>query len=470
MIEDLEKTTRNAIIWNALDKVSNQVISIVIGIILARILNSSDYGLIGMLAIFVAIANSCIDSGFSSALVRKQNPTEADYNTVFYCNLLISFIIYIFLFLGAPNIASFFDQPILIPLSRSLFCIFLINALGLIQTAHLVKEIQFRKVTIINFLSLFISGLTALYYALHNYGAWALVAQMLSQSVSRTILLWIIGKWHPKAVFSIKSFRELFAFGSNILLANILNSIFLNIYSAFIGRLYGKTSLGFYTQASKWADMGISTLYGTIQNATYTVFSAIQNEKERLVKAYRDTMKLTAFITFPSLLCFILISKPFVLIFLSEKWTESIIYLQLLCAAGIFTVFTTINGNYIKISGHSHLVLRLEVIKIGLIFITIFLTWHMGMLHMVISLVIVRIIVYILSIIIIGEKVDYPWYTQLKDIFPYLSIGIILFLTSLSFTIFISNIYFLGIIQIGFFFTSYYSIFRYMNRHYSLFN
>ena len=182
MIEDLEKTTRNAIIWNALDKVSNQVISIVIGIILARILNSSDYGLIGMLAIFVAIANSCIDSGFSSALVRKQNPTEADYNTVFYCNLLISFIIYILLFLGAPNIASFFDQPILIPLSRSLFCIFLINALGLIQTAHLVKEIQFRKVTIINFLSLFISGLTALYYALHNYGAWALVAQMLSQS------------------------------------------------------------------------------------------------------------------------------------------------------------------------------------------------------------------------------------------------------------------------------------------------
>ena len=447
--KEFQRKTRSAFVWNMIDRIGSQLISATIGIALARMLGAAEYGLTGALAIFIALSQSITDSGFSAALVRKQKISEADYNTVFYYNLFISILLYIIGYLGAPTIAQFFNEPVLIPISRVLFIVFIFNALCLIQNAKMVKEIDFRKVATINVCAIVISGVIALIMATNGYGVWALVAQITIQAFIKMVMQWVWGGWRPRAIFSWQSFKELFAFSSNILLANILNVLFLNIYSAIIGRLYSSRDLGYYSQANKWSDMGVTTLYGIIQNSTYTLFSAIQDDRERLLRSYRKTMKLTAFITFPALLALALTARPFILILLGDKWETSIPMFSLLLIAGIFTVLTTLNGNYIRIEGTSSLILRLEIFKVILFTIVLALTWHLPILQLLWGLVATRAIVYLVSIVFIGRRIGYSWHQQILDIMPSCATALLMVCFAYPVQLFIDNIYLLFVVQIG---------------------
>lgn len=460
--KEFQRKTRSAFVWNMIDRIGSQLISATIGIALARMLGAAEYGLTGALAIFIALSQSITDSGFSAALVRKQKISEADYNTVFYYNLFISILLYIIGYLGAPTIAQFFNEPVLIPISRVLFIVFIFNALCLIQNAKMVKEIDFRKVATINVCAIVISGVIALIMATNGYGVWALVAQITIQAFIKMVMQWVWGGWRPRAIFSWQSFKELFAFSSNILLANILNVLFLNIYSAIIGRLYSSRDLGYYSQANKWSDMGVTTLYGIIQNSTYTLFSAIQDDRERLLRSYRKTMKLTAFITFPALLALALTARPFILILLGDKWETSIPMFSLLLIAGIFTVLTTLNGNYIRIEGTSSLILRLEIFKVILFTIVLALTWHLPILQLLWGLVATRAIVYLVSIVFIGRRIGYSWHQQILDIMPSCATALLMVCFAYPVQLFIDNIYLLFVVQIGICIAFYLTINRYI--------
>lgn len=460
--KEFQRKTRSAFVWNMIDRIGSQLISATIGIALARMLGAAEYGLTGALAIFIALSQSITDSGFSAALVRKQKISEADYNTVFYYNLFISILLYIIGYLGAPTIAQFFNEPVLIPISRVLFIVFIFNALCLIQNAKMVKEIDFRKVATINVCAIVISGVIALIMATNGYGVWALVAQISIQAFIKMVMQWVWGGWRPRAIFSWQSFKELFAFSSNILLANILNVLFLNIYSAIIGRLYSSRDLGYYSQANKWSDMGVTTLYGIIQNSTYTLFSAIQDDRERLLRSYRKTMKLTAFITFPALLALALTARPFILILLGDKWETSIPMFSLLLIAGIFTVLTTLNGNYIRIEGTSSLILRLEIFKVILFIIVLALTWHLPILQLLWGLVATRAIVYLVSIVFIGRRIGYSWHQQILDIMPSCATALLMVCFAYPVQLFIDNIYLLFVVQIGICIAFYLTINRYI--------
>ena len=460
--KEFQRKTRSAFVWNMIDRIGSQLKSATIGIALARMLGAAEYGLTGALAIFIALSQSITDSGFSAALVRKQKISEADYNTVFYYNLFISILLYIIGYLGAPTIAQFFNEPVLIPISRVLFIVFIFNALCLIQNAKMVKEIDFRKVATINVCAIVISGVIALIMATNGYGVWALVAQITIQAFIKMVMQWVWGGWRPRAIFSWQSFKELFAFSSNILLANILNVLFLNIYSAIIGRLYSSRDLGYYSQANKWSDMGVTTLYGIIQNSTYTLFSAIQDDRERLLRSYRKTMKLTAFITFPALLALALTARPFILILLGDKWETSIPMFSLLLIAGIFTVLTTLNGNYIRIEGTSSLILRLEIFKVILFIIVLALTWHLPILQLLWGLVATRAIVYLVSIVFIGRRIGYSWHQQILDIMPSCATALLMVCFAYPVQLFIDNIYLLFVVQIGICIAFYLTINRYI--------
>lgn len=460
--KEFQRKTRSAFVWNMIDRIGSQLISATIGIALARMLGAAEYGLTGALAIFIALSQSITDSGFSAALVRKQKISEADYNTVFYYNLFISILLYIIGYLGAPTIAQFFNEPVLIPIARVLFIVFIFNALCLIQNAKMVKEIDFRKVATINVCAIVISGVIALIMASNGYGVWALVAQITIQAFIKMVMQWVWGGWRPRAIFSWQSFKELFAFSSNILLANILNVLFLNIYSAIIGRLYSSRDLGYYSQANKWSDMGVTTLYGIIQNSTYTLFSAIQDDRERLLRSYRKTMKLTAFITFPALLALALTARPFILILLGDKWETSIPMFSLLLIAGIFTVLTTLNGNYIRIEGTSSLILRLEIFKVILFTIVLALTWHLPILQLLWGLVATRAIVYLVSIVFIGRRIGYSWHQQILDIMPSCATALLMVCFAYPVQLFIDNIYLLFVVQIGICIAFYLTINRYI--------
>lgn len=446
--KEFQKKTRSAFIWNMLDRVGSQLISVVVGIALARTLGAAEYGLTGALAIFIALSQTLSDSGFSAALVRKKEITETDYNTVFYYNLFISILLYVIGYISAPAIASFFNEPILIPISRVLFIVFIFYALCLIQNAKMVKEIDFRKVATINISAIIISGIIALWMAYSGYGVWALVAQITIQAFIKMIMQWLWGGWRPRLLFSWESFKSLFAFGSNIMLANVLNVLFLNMYSAIIGRLYSSRELGYYSQANKWSDMGVSTLYGIILNSTYTLFSAIQDDRERLLRSYRKTMKLTAFITLPALLGLAVTSRPFILILLGEKWSTSIPMFSLLLIAGIFTVLTSVNGNYIRIKGNSRLVLQLEIFKIALFILVLAFTWHLPIIQLLYGMVATRAIVYIVTIVTIGRNVGYTWDMQLRDVMPSVITAIIMVAIAFPIQYFITNIYLLFATQI----------------------
>ena len=460
--KEFQRKTRSAFVWNMIDRIGSQLISATIGIALARMLGAAEYGLTGALAIFIALSQSITDSGFSAALVRKQKISAADYNTVFSYNLFISILLYIIGYLGAPTIAQFFNEPVLIPISRVLFIVFIFNALCLIQNAKMVKEIDFRKVATINVCAIVISGVIALIMATNGYGVWALVAQITIQAFIKMVMQWVWGGWRPRAIFSWQSFKELFAFSSNILLANILNVLFLNIYSAIIGRLYSSRDLGYYSQANKWSDMGVTTLYGIIQNSTYTLFSAIQDDRERLLRSYRKTMKLTAFITFPALLALALTARPFILILLGDKWETSIPMFSLLLIAGIFTVLTTLNGNYIRIEGTSSLILRLEIFKVILFIIVLALTWHLPILQLLWGLVATRAIVYLVSIVFIGRRIGYSWHQQILDIMPSCATALLMVCFAYPVQLFIDNIYLLFVVQIGICIAFYLTINRYI--------
>ena len=460
--KEFRKKSRSAFVWNMVDRVGSQLMSAIIGITLARLLGAAEYGLTGALAIFIALSQALTDSGFSAALVRKQHITEADYNTVFYYNLFISVALYIAGYFAAPVIAQFFGEPILVPVARVLFTVFIFNALCLIQNAKMVKEINFRKVATINVCAIIISGAVALIMAVNGCGVWALVAQLTIQAFVKMIMQWVWGGWKPQAIFSWQSFRELFAFSSNIMLANVLNVLFLNIYSAIIGRLYSSRELGYYSQANKWSDMGVTTLYGIILNSTYTLFSAIQNDPDRLLRSYRKSMKLTAFITFPTLLGLSLAARPFILILLGDKWETSIPMFSLLLIAGIFTVLTSLNGNFIRIEGSSGLALRLEIFKVALFAAVLAFTWHLPIIQLLWGMVATRAIVYIVSIITIGRRIGYAWHQQIIDIMPSCATALLMVCFAYPIQLFISNIYLLFFTQLVVCLVFYLAINRYI--------
>ncbi len=444
----LKNKTKNALLWNALDKVVTQLVSVAINLILAReLLDKTDYGIIGMLAIFVAIANAVTDCGLSAALVRKPVISEKDCNTAFYFNIASALILYGILYFSAPAIARFYNEPILIPLARVLFLVPVISATGLVQATQLSKRIQFNKLTVINMVSLIVSGIAAIVTALLGYGVWALIIQQVSLAATKSLLLWIFNTWRPKMQFSITSFKEMFSFGTNLTISGILNVVFLNIYSSFIGKLY-KGEIGFYTQAVRWSDMAVFSLAGTIQTATYPVFSTVQTDEERLIRAYRKTMRFTAFVTLPVLLGLVLISRPLFLCLLTDKWADSIPFMQLLCFAGIFTVFTQINHNFLKIAGDSRLLLLLEIGKMILVGVMFCLTWRLSPVAIVLGQVIIRAIVYFSNAYFIGEKVGYSWKMQCKDIFPYAAISVAMVAVGYFAVLPVQNIYWQLVLQI----------------------
>nr|WP_321374096.1 lipopolysaccharide biosynthesis protein [uncultured Bacteroides sp.] len=448
MAKTLKEKTIWALIWNVLDKVGQQIILFIVGILVARILSSEDYALVGMLSIFTALANIVIESGFSTALIRKNDATSTDYSSVFYFNMGASIVVYLLLFICAPFIADFFNQPSLTLIARIVFLAIPINSISLIQSTILTKQINFKKLTKVNFISLLASGLLSLYMAYSGYGVWTLVVQPVSLAIVRSMLLWIASSWRPVKEFSIQSIKELFAFASNLMLSSIINTGFLNIYSVFIGKIYPLQQLGYYSQGGKMSDMGVTTIYGSIQSATFPIFSSIQNDKERLLRAYRKTIRFTSFLTFPAMIGMVLVGNPFIRIALTDKWANTIPFFQLLCVGGIFTILTAINSNFLKVSGRSDIMLKLEVFKLIVTAIALVCTLHQSVWVMVAGQVVARIVIYLSNVVMVHKCGNYPGWYQIKDITPYLIMSLVLFACLYPLSFIISNLVLLLCAQI----------------------
>lgn len=434
----LKKKAVNGLFWSFFDLLSNQGIRFITQIILARLLLPEDFGVIGMITVFISLSQSIIDSGFSNALIRERKPSQKDYSTVFYFNLLASIIMYIVLFISANGISIFFNEPRLVGMLRVLGIVVIINSFGIIQRTMLTKKIDFKRQTKISFISSIISGIFAIILAYLGFGVWSLVFQNLVMQLIQSILLILMNKWKPSLVFSIKSFRKLFSFGWRILVSGLIDTLYNNLYYLIIGKAFSSNDLGYYTNAQKFRDTATQSLTSSIQKVSYPVLSDINDDEEKLKYGFKKIIRNSAFVIFPIMMGLIAVANPLINLIFGEKWSNSIVYFQVLCLSGMLFPLHSINLNILQVKGRSDLFLRLEIIKklIGLALVVIVLLMKLGIIGLLWASVISSIISYFLNSYYSAELISYSTKEQIKDVLPSFIVAIIMG----GFVIFIPNI------------------------------
>ena len=416
--ESLKKKAIRGVSWSFVDNIASQGITFLVGIILARLLSPAEFGILGMITIFIAISNSIIDSGFSNALIRKNDAKRIDYNTVFIFNLVLSLVLYGVLYVASPAISRFFHEPQLVAITRVMGLLLLINALGIIQRTLLVKRVDFKTQTKVSVIASLGSAVVGVGMAWAGFGVWSLVGQQLSRQFLNTLFLWVFNRWRPLLEFSIQSFKELFSFGSKLLASGLIDTLFKNIYYIIIGRFYSAAQLGQYTRAEQFNMIFSSNLTSVIQRVSYPVLSSIQNEAERLREAYRRVIKSTMLVAFACMLGLAACAKPVILILIGEKWLVAAEYLQIICFSGMLYPLHAINLNILQVKGRSDLFLKLEIIKKGLAVLPITLGIIYGIKVMLLAKVFNSFLAYYLNARYSKSMVNYSVKEQIADILP----------------------------------------------------
>ena len=374
MAQSVRSQLLHGVVWNFIEKVLIRGVSFFISIILARLLSPSDYGLIGMLAVFVSISNVFIEGGLAKALIQRQDCQDIDFSTAFVANVGMSLVIYLVMFISAPWIAAFYNEPILIPLTRILSLNFILGSFNIVQRAKLMAQVDFKSLAQINVISTIVSGLVGIAMAYWGTGVWALVGQTLCSTIVLIVLLPIYSKWTPSIKFSKDSFSQLFGFGSKLMATGVYSVVLNNISTICIGRFYKSSQLGFYTRASQFSEMISSTMYDVLGNVTFPVLSHLQDDHEKLVAVYRKSLFLTAMIIFPIMILCALLARPMVLILLTEKWLPCVVLMQWLFLARMFTPLSAINMNILNAIGRSDLFMKLDFSKAPLILVVLAIT------------------------------------------------------------------------------------------------
>lgn len=427
MSDSLKSKTVKGVVWSSIERFSTQGVQFLIMIIMARLLTPKDYGLIGMLAIFLAVAQSLIDSGFSQALIRKQDRTDVDNSTVFYFNIVVSSALYLILFIAAPFVADFYNQPELTSVMRVVCLGVILNSLAVVQRALLTVRIDFKTQAKASLSAAVISGCIGIVLAYCGFGVWSLVVQQLLNLSVNTLLLWIFSKWRPIAVFSWKSFHELFAFGSKLLASGLLDTLYRNIYPIVIGKLFSASSLGHYTRAHQFSEFPSSNVTGIIQRVTYPILCGIQDETERLEAVYRKFLKLSAFIIFPLMIGMSAVARPFIDIVLGKQWGFCGQLLQIICFAMMWYPIHAINLNLLQVKGRSDLFLRLEIIKKILGITVLCITAPFGLVVMCYGQIFNSIVALVINTYYTGKLINVGFIRQMKDLLPTLLLSLTMF-------------------------------------------
>lgn len=378
MSELLKGKAAKSVMWSAVERFSVQGIQFILTIIIARLVSPSDYGLIAMLGIFLAIAQTFIDSGFSNALIQKQDRTETDFSTVFYFNIIVGVVVYVLLYFCSPFLASFYNEPKLDLVTKVVGLNLIINSFSVVQRAKLTIALNFKLQAVASLIAVVVSGAVGVYMAYVDYGVWAIAFQALLNNLLNTLLLWIIAQWMPKICFSWESFKGLFGFGSKLLIADLLNTIYLNLYSLVIGKRFSATSLGYYNRTSTIAQFPSINISSIVNRALFPILCEVQNDDEKLLDAYKKAICITAYCIFPLMTTISCIAKPFILVVLGEKWLPSSELLQILCLAYFLTPIMILMLQVLNVKGRSDYSLKAEFYKKGSSIILLFITMPFG--------------------------------------------------------------------------------------------
>lgn len=416
----LKKKTISGLFWSFSDLSANIGIQFIIQVILARLLVPEDFGVIGMIVVFIAVSQTFIDSGFTNALIREKDPSQKDYSTVFYFNLFMAGVAYLALFFSAGAISNFFQEPQLISILRVLAIVLIINSFGLIQRTMLTKKLNFKTQTKISIISSILSGVIAVGFAYSGFGIWSLVIQTLVKQFVQSLLLSLLNRWIPSLVFSIDSFKRLFGFGWKLLVSGLINTLYNNLYFLIIGKAYSAVELGYYTNAQKLRDTASQLITSTIQKVSYPVLSSIKEDEDRLREGYKKIIKTSVFITFPFMIGLAAVANPLIALIFGPKWLNCIEYFQILCLSGMLYPLHAINLDILQVKGRSDLFLKLEIIKklLGLSLIGVVLFLQLGIIGLLWAAVLNSYISYFINSYYSAEMLSYSTMKQIKDITP----------------------------------------------------
>lgn len=441
MTESLKSQTKQGLAWSMIERFATQGVQFLFGIILARLLSPDDYGIIAMPLVFLAIAQCFIDSGFSTALVRKPDIKEEDLSTAFYFNVIVGIVCYGILFFTSPLIADFYNTPILSDLLKVTALATLFNPLSAVQQTILTRKIDFRTQAIVSLAGAIISGVIGLTMAYNGYGVWSLVFQQVGGYTLRTILLWILCDWRPKLLWSWDSFHYLWGFGSKMLASGLLDTIYNNIYPIVIGKFFSAKDLGNYTRAQNFSTLPSSNITGVLQRVTFPVLSRLQNEDERLAVNYRKILRLSALLIFPLMMMLSAIADPFVRILLTDKWEECIILLQILCFSMMWYPIHAINLNLLQVKGRSDLFFRLEIIKKVIATVVMCITIPNGIIWMVSGGIFTTMTSLIINTYYTGKLINVGYFMQMKDLLPIFALSFAMWCLIHCINYIISNTY-----------------------------
>lgn len=401
-------------------------VTFIVSIVLARLLLPEQFGLVAMLTIFIALAQTFIDSGLSSALIQKKDVEHVDECSVFYFNILLGIATYAILFAGAPWIAKFYGEPLLTSLARVIGLKFILSPFLMIQRTLLQKRLDFKSLALVMFIASLLSGILGISLAYHGFGVWALAYQQLASTVLLVVLFWYFSPWRPAFVFSLSSLRTLLSYGSRLLAAGVLNTIFRNVYLLVIGRFFSPGTLGFYSKAHQLQQMPTQTLTQVVRNVMFPVFSHLQDEPERFRRAISRTLGLLTMMIFPIMIGLATVAAPFVKLVLTEKWLPCVPYLQILCIVGMLFPLQVVNLNILKAVGRTDLFLRLSLIKKTLTVINIMIAIHWGVMGLVVGQVIGAVIAYTINARYSQTTAGYPLRKQIRDLAPYLGAALVM--------------------------------------------
>jgi O-antigen/teichoic acid export membrane protein len=419
--KNLKQKAASGMIWTALQKYSTMLIQFVSGIILARLLTPYDYGCIGMLMIFMLLAESFIDGGFGSALIQKKNPTQTDYSTIFFWNMGLSVVLYVILYLSAPFIASFYDIPLLSDVLRVQGLVLFIFAFNIVQSNQLRKKLNFKVLSIVTILTSVTALTVTVIMAYHGFGVWALVAQNILTAAIPALIFWFYVKWRPQLVFSWQSFRELFSFGFYMFLTNILNRFGQQVQGLLIGKFYNAATMGYYSKANSTERLASTSISKVMSQVTYPLYAEMQDNKTALGDMIKKITLTLSYITFPLMFILLLCAKPLFILLYSDRWADSVPYFQVLCIAGLAYSLQSVNYQSVAAIGKSRTMFVWTFVKraVGIVFVVAGLLLD-GMRGLLIGMVLNTWFSYFVNIWLVSKHIGYRWQRQLLDISPVL--------------------------------------------------
>lgn len=441
MSNSLKKDTTKGVFWSLIERFGTQGVQFLVMLVMARLLSPNDYGVVGMLVVFVSIAQAFVDGGFSQALIRKKDRTEVDNSTVFYFNIVVSVLIYLIFYLFAPFVSKFYNMPTLTPFMRVICLSIIINAFGVVQRALFNANIDFKAQAKASLIAIVISGVIGISLAFRGFGPWALVWQQLSNLVVNTLFLWIYSEWRPILAYSWKSFNELFSFGSKLLATSLLNAIYDNIQTIVIGKLYAAKSLGLYSRATHFADLPSQQFTSVFMRVTFPVLCKVQDDLDRLTSVYRRMLRVSAYIVFPLLIGMAAVAHPMIEVFLGNQWIECAYMLQIICFAKMWYPIHAINLDILQVSGRSDLFLKIEIYKKIVSLTLLALSAPFGIIAMCYSNLLSSLICLYINTYYSSKILGISLLSQLKDLFPTISLAIVMFAIVQIIIFFISNVF-----------------------------